>query len=86
MSEQVYIAAVIISGACLIAVLLTAMFALWLGRGLRAQGVARIGEHGEFSVCVEVPAAVMASSSGNLPRTPAPARATLRPSDRRVLR
>jgi len=32
------------------------MLALCLGRGLRAQGVARIGGHSELSVRVEVPA------------------------------
>lgn len=56
MSEQLYFAAVVIGGACVLAVILTAMLALCLGRSLRAQGVARIGAHSVLSVGVEVPA------------------------------
>lgn len=56
MSEQVYFAAVVLGGACVLAVILAAILALFLGRSLRAQGVARIGGHSEFSVRVEVPA------------------------------
>jgi hypothetical protein len=60
MSEHLYLAALVVGGACFLAVLITAMLALCLGRGLRAQGVARIGEHGELRVRVEVPAVAAA--------------------------
>jgi len=57
MSEHVYLAAVLLGGACVLAVLLTAILALVFGRSLRAQGIAKIGGHSEFSVRVEVPGA-----------------------------
>ncbi|WP_438023433.1 hypothetical protein [Sorangium sp. So ce233] len=73
MSEQFYAAAIVIGGVCLLAVLITAMLAVCLGRGLRAHGVARIGEHSELRVRVEVPA--VASLSRRAPSSSADAKA-----------
>lgn len=55
MSERFYLVGMVIGGGCLLAVVVAAMLALYLGRGLRAHGTARFGGHG-LRVYVEVPA------------------------------
>lgn len=67
MSDHVYVAAVVVGGTCVLAVLVVATFALLLGRGMRAQGVARIGSRSEISVRVEVPSV---PPFGALPSSP----------------
>jgi hypothetical protein len=55
MSEHFYLVAVALGAVCVLTIPIMAIIALCLGRGLRAQGIARIGHNSELSVHVEVP-------------------------------
>ena len=57
MTEKTYVVAVAVGGLCFLGVLVIATVALFLGRGLRAEGKAQLGKEQAVSVRVEVPGA-----------------------------
>ena len=55
MTEKTYVVAVAVAGLCFLGVLVIATVALFLGRGVRAEGRAKLGKEHGVTVSVDVP-------------------------------